>query len=54
MKLDLNALERETELPGESAVVTRRWLKQVLCELREGRAAQARLGQTFGLKGKTL
>ncbi|WP_279351384.1 hypothetical protein [Erythrobacter litoralis] len=52
--IDIAALERETKLPGESAVVTRRWLDQVLTEIREGRAAKEQLGRTFGLEGKGL
>lgn len=47
--IDLDALERAARTPGESAVVTRRWLNQVLSELREGRECLERRGQVFGL-----
>jgi len=30
------------------------WLKQAIVEIEAGRAAEARLGQTFGLKGERL
>lgn len=30
------------------------WLEQAITEIEAGRAAEARLGQTFGLKGHKL
>jgi len=30
------------------------WLEQAIAEIEAGRAAEARLGQTFGLKGPKL
>lgn len=38
--IDLRELEVEAGGPGENCVVTRRWLRQVLKELREAREAQ--------------
>lgn len=35
--IDLRELEVEASTPGISCVVTRRWLRQVLKELREAR-----------------
>lgn len=35
--IDLRELEIEVDAPGKSCVVTRRWLRQVLKELREAR-----------------
>lgn len=53
--IDLVALKRSAEMPGESAVVSRNWLRQVLAEITAGRDAQARAGHCFGLPpGKTL
>lgn len=30
------------------------WIQQAIAEIEAGRAAEARLGQTFGLKGERL
>lgn len=54
--IDLNDLQREAESDdGESAVVSRAWLKRVYVELSAGREAAEALGRVFGLpEGKTL
>lgn len=54
--IDLEQLRREAESSdGDRTVVERTWLKQVLNELTEGRRAQKRCGELFGLpQGKTL
>lgn len=55
--LDLQALKRAAE-GGEGTdevPVTRRCLAQIVSELEDGREAQARLGECFGLpKGQSL
>jgi hypothetical protein len=53
--IDLEELKRSAEAEGESAVVSRSWLKRALAELTDGRAARERLGHCFGLpQAKTL
>lgn len=53
--IDLDQLERSASLPGESAVVTRRFLAQAVRELREGRECIERRGSVFGLpKGEKI
>ena len=46
--IDLAQLEIAANRPGESTTVTRRWLRQALTELREGRQAIERQGRCFG------
>lgn len=46
--LDLTDLAALVDTGGDQ-VVSESWLKRVLFELREGRAAMARTGQVFGL-----
>lgn len=43
MGIDLGALEKEADRRSADCVVTRRWLRQVLKELRDGRAARLEL-----------
>lgn len=50
--IDLAVLEKAANAPGESAVVSRRFLRQALSELREGRKCLERRGQTFGLSAE--
>ena len=47
--IDLDALERTASSPGESAVISKRWLRQALSELRDGRECMERRGAVFGL-----
>ncbi len=35
--IDLDALAKVANLPGDREVVSRRWLRQVLCELTDAR-----------------
>lgn len=39
--ISLDELAREAAAPGDNCVVSRRWLRQVLAEIKQGRAAQA-------------
>ena len=54
--LDLDKLRRVAMDAGEGALVpvTGKLLNQVIAEIEAGRAAQARTGQTFGLKDAHL
>ncbi|HMO74557.1 MAG TPA: hypothetical protein PKD99_02355 [Sphingopyxis sp.] len=45
MGIDLAALKREVDNGSGDCVVTRRWLRQVLNELREARAMAALLSK---------
>ncbi|MEE4153442.1 MAG: hypothetical protein V2I27_04720 [Erythrobacter sp.] len=46
--IDLEELLRAAEAEGESAVVSRSWLKRVHEELSAARDAADRLGEVFG------
>lgn len=37
MAIDLDQLAKVANLPGDREVVSRRWLRQVLCELSDAR-----------------
>ncbi len=55
MRIDLAKLEAAADGPaGTPASVSRAMLRQIVIELRQGREAEAKLGEVFAGKGKTL
>lgn len=48
------ALEAAKAGDHKNVPISPAWLEQAIAEIEAGRAAQERLGQTFGLKGQKL